>query len=121
MELLGLIGVEDDLLQEFESARNLKEIRNQVNRLINCETANLQRTINAAGRQIDNIKIIQQYDKYDNLPKAVKQTAQVRMNHPEASLAELAELLNCSRSAINHRIRKLEVLAEQLKKGDATR
>lgn len=121
LELLGLIGVEDDLLQEFESARNLKEIRNQVNRLINCETANLQRTINAAGRQIDNIKIIQQYDKYDNLPKAVKQTAQVRMNHPEASLAELAELLNCSRSAINHRIRKLEVLAEQLKKGDATR
>ena len=121
LELLGLIGVEDDLLQEFESARNLKVIRNQVNRLINCETANLQRTINAAGRQIDNIKIIQQYDKYDNLPKAVKQTAQVRMNHPEASLAELAELLNSSRSAINHRIRKLEVLAEQLKKGDATR
>ena len=59
-------------MQAFESARNLKEIRNQVNRLVNCETANLQRTINAAMKQIENI-IIDKYDEYDELPKVLKQ------------------------------------------------
>lgn len=121
LELLGMIGVKDDLLQDFESARNLKEIRNQVNRLINCETANLQRTINAAVRQIDNIKFIIKYDEFANLSKAMKQTATLRMENPEASLAELAEILQCSRSAINHRMRKLELLAAQLRKGDKTK
>ena len=118
LELLGLIGVEDDLLRDFESARNLKEIRNQVNRLINCETANLQRTINAAVRQINNIKLIKRYDKFEDLPKVVKQTANLRIKNPEASLTELADILKCSRSAINHRMKKIDVLAEQLRKGD---
>lgn len=117
LEFMGLIGVSDERLQEFESARNLKEIRNQVNRLVNCETANLQRTINAAVRQIDNIKIIQQHEEYDDLPKVLKQTAKFRIENPEASLSELAEALQCSRSAINHRMRKLEILADKLKKG----
>ncbi len=120
LELLGLIGVDESLLQEFESARNLKEIRSQVNRLVNCETANLQRTIDAAMRQIDNIKVIKKYDGYDGLSKSLKETIQMRLDNPEASLTEMAELLNCGRSAINHRMRKLELLAEELRKGDIT-
>ncbi len=118
LELLGLIGVDESLLQEFESARNLKEIRSQVNRLVNCETANLQRTIDAAMHQIDNIKVIKKYDRYDDLSKSLKETIQVRLDNPEASLTEMAELLNCGRSAINHRMRKLELLATKLRKGD---
>ena len=118
LEFMGLIGVNEDLLQEFESARNLKEIRNQVNRLVNCETANLQRTINAAMKQIENINIIKEHEKYDSLPKIVKQTAKLRLDNPEASLTELAQILHCSRSAINHRMRKLETLAENLRKDD---
>ncbi len=120
LELLGLIGVDESLLQEFESARNLKEIRSQVNRLVNCETANLQRTNDAAMRQIDNIKVIKKYDGYDGLSKSLKETIQMRLDNPEASLTEMAELLNCGRSAINHRMRKLELLAEELRKGDIT-
>lgn len=116
LELLALIGVEEILLQAFESARNLKEIRNQVNRLVNCETANLQRTINAAMKQINNINLLIKYDKYDELPKVLKQTANLRLNNPEASLTELAELLNCSRSAINHRMRKIDALAVLIRK-----
>lgn len=116
LELLALIGVEENLLQVFESARNLKEIRNQVNRLVNCETANLQRTINAAMKQIDNINLLIKYNEYDELPKILKQTANLRLNNPEASLTELAELLNCSRSAINHRMRKIDALAMQIRK-----
>jgi DNA-binding protein WhiA len=106
-------------LQAFESARNLKEIRNQVNRLVNCETANLQRTINAAMKQIENINLLIKYDEYDELPKVLKQTANLRLNNPEASLTELAELLNCSRSAINHRMRKIDALAMQIRKDNS--
>lgn len=119
LELLALIGVEESLLQAFESARNLKEIRNQVNRLVNCETANLQRTINAAMKQIENINLLIKYDEYDELPKVLKQTANLRLNNPEASLTELAELLNCSRSAINHRMRKIDALAMQIRKDNS--
>ena len=119
LELLALIGVEESLLQAFESARNLKEIRNQVNRLVNCETANLQRTINAAMKQIENINLLIKYDEYDELPKVLKQTANLRLNNPEASLIELAELLNCSRSAINHRMRKIDALAMQIRKDNS--
>lgn len=118
LELLGLIGVDESLLQVFESARNLKEIRNQVNRLVNCETANLQRTINAASKQIENINFLIDNNEYEDLPKVIKQTAKLRLNNPEASLTELAEILNCSRSAINHRMRKIDVLVTQLRKGD---
>ena len=119
LELLALIGVEESLLQAFESARNLKEIRNQVNRLVNCETANLQRAINAAMKQIENINLLIKYDEYDELPKVLKQTANLRLNNPEASLTELAELLNCSRSAINHRMRKIDALAMQIRKDNS--
>ena len=119
LELLALIGVEESLLQAFESARNLKEIRNQVNRLVNCETANLQRTINAAMKQIENINLLIKYDEYDELPKVLKQTANLRLKNPEASLTELAELLNCSRSAINHRMRKIDALAMQIRKDNS--
>lgn len=118
LELLGLIGVDDSLLQAFESARNLKEIRNQVNRLVNCETANLQRTINAALKQVENIKLLIKSNVFEDLPKALKTTARLRLNNPEASLSELAELAGCSRSAINHRMRKIETLVTDLKKGD---
>ena len=118
LELLGLIGVDDSLLQAFESARNLKEIRNQVNRLVNCETANLQRTINAALKQVENINTLMKSNLFDELPKALKQTAKLRLNNPEASLSELAELAGCSRSAINHRMRKIDSLVIDLKKGD---
>ena len=117
LELLAMIGVNEDLQQEFESARNLKEIRSQVNRLVNCETANLQRTVNAAMRQSESIKRIMQHeDEYNRLSKRLQETAKARVENPEASLTELAEMLGCGRSAINHRIRKLEILAAKLGK-----
>lgn len=120
LELLGMLGVGEDLLQEFESARNLKEIRSQVNRLVNCETANLQRTINAAVRQVDSIKTIRECGEFDNLPKLLKLTAEARYDNPEASLTELAAMMGCGRSALNHRMRKLELFAQRLRKGDIT-
>lgn len=108
IELLGLIGLDEEYLEQFESARNLKEIRNQVNRLVNCETANLQRTVDAASRQIYILKKIKKQPAWKELKPALRKTAELRIKYPEASLAELGERLGCSKSAIHHRLAKLE-------------
>jgi len=111
VELLGMMEAES-AVESFEVARNVKEVRNQVNRLVNCETANLQKTANAAGRQLACIELLRDTGRLHNLPKNLQETAQARLEHPGASLAELAELLGVGRSGVNHRLRKLTELAE---------
>lgn len=115
---LRVIGAHHALL-DFENVRVVKDMRNQVNRLVNCETANLQKTVNAAVRQVENIKLIAECKEIHKLPKALRETAEVRLSHPEASLQELVELMGgkISKSGINHRLRKLEQLAFSLKNG----
>ena len=95
-------------------ARNVKEVREQVNRLVNCETANLQKTVDAAGRQLEAIRRLQAAEVIPRLPKKLRQTAEQRLAHPDASLAELADMLGVSKSGMNHRMRKLRELAEEL-------
>lgn len=114
---LRMIGA-DKLMEQFESARNIKEVRNQVNRIVNCETANLQKTVEASLRQVQNMKIVLDDTGPSALPNALRETALARIKHPEASLRELAQLLNISRSGISHRLRKLETMALQLKECD---
>lgn len=117
-DFLGIIGA-DDALTEFESARNLKEVRNQVNRLVNCETANLQKTVNAACRQVERIKIIQRKTGLGNLPESLREAAKLRLAHPEATLQELVAFMGgaLSKSGLNHRLRKLEKIASELTEG----
>ncbi|MBQ9615428.1 MAG: DNA-binding protein WhiA, partial [Selenomonadaceae bacterium] len=97
----------------FEVARNLKEVRNQVNRLVNCETANLQKAVDAAGRQMKDIRSLQRAGQWESLPELLRETAEARMEHPDASLTELAEILCVSKSGLNHRFRKLRRMAQQ--------
>jgi hypothetical protein len=118
MDFLAIIGAENALV-EFEVARNLKEVRNQVNRLVNCETANLQKTANASVRQMEHIKLIKAKLGFDSLPEPLQEVAVVRLSHPDASLKELAEVLHISKSGINHRLRKLENIAVELTEGEA--
>ncbi|WP_019552514.1 DNA-binding protein WhiA [Propionispira raffinosivorans] len=118
MDFLAIIGAENALV-EFEVARNLKEVRNQVNRLVNCETANLQKTANASVRQMEHIKLIKAKLGFDSLPEPLQEIAVVRLSHPDASLKELAEVLHISKSGINHRLRKLEKIAVELTEGEA--
>lgn len=115
---LRIIGAHHALL-EFENVRVVKDMRNQVNRLVNCETANLQKTVNAAVRQVENIKLIAECMGLEKLPRSLKKTAEMRLNYPEANLQELVELMGgeVSKSGINHRLRKLEQLAFSLKNG----
>jgi len=113
---LNIIEAHTALLN-FESTRIQKGMRNKVNRLVNCETANLNKTINAAFRQKENIELIDQNLGIDNLPSALKQVAELRLEHPDISLKELGEMTDppLGKSGINHRMRKLEKIAENIR------
>lgn len=119
MDFLGLVGAEE-ALTAFEVARNLKEVRNQVNRLVNCETANLQKTVNAAVRQAESIHLIAEKIGLASLPASLQAAAKLRIANPDATLQELAELLGIGKSGINHRLRKLEKIAFELTEGEQT-
>ena len=114
--LLNIIQAHNALL-ELENIRIYKEMRNNVNRLVNCETANLSKTVNAALRQIENIKYIQKNIGFHKLPQNLKEVAELRLNHQDASLKELGQMLDppVGKSGINHRLRKLDQMAEDLK------
>lgn len=111
MDFLAMVQA-DEAVEAFEVARNVKEVREQVNRLVNCETANLQKTVDAAGRQLAYIKRLQ--EAAVKLPAKLRATAELRLKHPDASLTELADMLGVSKSGMNHRMRKLRELAEEL-------
>ena len=114
MDFLSIIGATKSL-DDFEGGRNLKEVRNQVNRLVNCETANLQKTVDAAIYQNECIKYLRDEGKLEGLTKALRKTAQCRQDNPDATLAEMAEMLLVTKSCVNHRLRKLVALAEELR------
>ena len=90
----------------------MKEVKNQVNRLVNCETANVQKSVDAAGRQIAAIRALEAADAVAELSAGLREMAAVRLEHPTATLAELAGLLGIGKSGVNHRLRKLVALAD---------
>lgn len=114
-DFLALIGAYEAVMA-LENTRIQKNVRNQVNRLVNCETANLNKSINAAQRQIQHINLIASRMGLDRLPDSLRQAAEARLNHPEESLKDLGQLLDppVGKSGMNHRMRRLEELAEQL-------
>lgn len=116
IELLNIMGAHSALLN-FENIRIYKDMRNQVNRLVNCETANLSKTVDAAMRQIENINLIASVIGMDNIPKTLRDVAEARLEYPDVSLKELGELMDpkVSKSGINHRMRKLERISEEIR------
>ena len=114
IDFLAMLEAEQ-AVEAFEVARNVKEVREQVNRLVNCETANLQKAVDAAGRQLAEIKILAAAGLEKLSPK-LRAAAEARLENPEASLAELAEMLGITKSGMSHRMRKLGELARILDK-----
>lgn len=116
--LLGILGAHTSLL-ELENIRIMKEMRNNVNRLVNCETANLSKTVNAAVRQVESIKLIQKEIGLQRLPQNLREIAELRLSYPDESLKELGEMLDppVGKSGINHRLRKIEKIAEEIRSG----
>lgn len=118
IELLSIIGAHQALFK-FEDVRIMRDMRNSVNRIVNCETANLNKTIGAAVRQIDNIKLLQKEIGLENLPDKLREVAEIRLAHPDINLKEVGDLLkgSVSKSGVNHRLRKIDELAEKIRNG----
>lgn len=119
-EFLSIIGAHNALLR-FEDVRIVRDMRNSVNRLVNCETANLNKTIGAALRQVENIRFIQETVGLDYLPDRLREIAELRMAHQDVTLKELGEMVSggqISKSGINHRLRKIDEIANKLRAGD---
>ena len=104
-------------LMNLENLRILKEVRNSVNRRVNCEAANISKTVEASGRQIEDILLIKEKYGMENLPKNLREMAQVRLDYPEMPLKELGEQLDppVGKSGVNHRLRKLSEIAGKLR------
>ncbi|KAB8132163.1 DNA-binding protein WhiA [Gracilibacillus oryzae] len=121
-ELLNYIGAHQALFK-FEDVRIVRDMRNSVNRLVNCETANLNKTIGAAFRQVENIRYISNTVGLEALPDKLREIAELRMEHQDVSLKELGEMVSgskISKSGINHRLKKIDQFAEQLRKDNIT-
>ncbi len=116
VELLNVMEAHVALMN-LENLRILKEVRNTVNRRVNCEAANISKTVEAAGKQIEDILLIKEKLGFNNLPANLKQIAEVRLENPEMPLKELGEELDppVGKSGVNHRLRKLSEIAKTLR------
>ena len=118
-DFLQLIGATNSML-EFENIRIVRDMRNSVNRLVNCENANMDKVANAANKQVANIQFIDQHVGLNNIAEKLREIAMTRLAHPEVSLKELGELVPggpISKSGVNHRLRKLNAYADKIKSG----
>ena len=119
--VLMLLGASSSVLH-LENVRIKKDVSNQVNRQMNCDTFNINRTMNAAEAQIQDIQYLDEQIGLDKLPGSLREIAEVRVSNPEISLSGLGELLNppISKSGVNGRLRKLSELARKLRAGEDT-
>ena len=99
----------------LENLRILKGMRNSINRRVNCEAANITKTVNAASRQIEDILFLKDHYGFEKLPDNLRQMAEVRLEYPEATLKELGAYLDppVGKSGVNHRLRSLSEIAEK--------
>ena len=116
-DMLNIMGAHVSLM-DFENQRIVKEVRNSINRKVNCETANITKTVNAAAAQVKDIMLIQEVTGLGDLPKNLREIAELRLEYQEATLQELGNMLTppVGKSGVNHRLRKLSEIAESMRK-----
>ena len=104
-------------LMSFEDARIRKDIANSINRQVNCETANIKKTITASSSQVEDILYLQERVGLENLPEGLRDLARLRLENRDTSLKELGEMLDppVGKSGVNHRLRKIKQLADTLR------
>ncbi len=115
-KFLNIVGAHSSLM-EFENARVYKKIKNRVNRIVNCDTANLTKLVDAAQKQLEDIELIAELKGLEELTPSLREIAELRRKNPCASLRELGELLDpvLSKSGVNHRLRRIASLADELR------
>ncbi|MER1988093.1 DNA-binding protein WhiA [Solibacillus sp. FSL H8-0523] len=119
-DFLNLAGATSAMLK-FEDVRIVRDMRNSVNRIVNCETANLNKTIGAALRQVENIRFIDNAIGLDQLPEKLREIARLRVEYRDVTLKELGEMVSTgvvSKSGVNHRLRKIDEIADALRRGE---
>ncbi|MFL1997622.1 DNA-binding protein WhiA [Lysinibacillus irui] len=119
-DFLNIVGAHQAMMK-FEDVRILRDMRNSVNRIVNCETANLNKTIGAALRQVENIRFIENSIGLDQLPEKLREIARLRVEYQDVTLKELGEMVSSgtvSKSGVNHRLRKIDEIAEALRRGE---
>jgi len=106
---LALIGANSAVLK-FEEARVIREMKNNVNRIVNCETANMNKTIKASVKQLEDIKKLRKKNRFNNLPDELKEIALLREENPNATLEELGNMLSTpiGKSSVSHRFKRIE-------------
>lgn len=116
VDLLNICGAPVSLMN-LENLRILKEMRNSVNRRVNCETANIAKTVNAAARQVEDIEYLRVHYGFQNLSQSLRQMAEIRLENPDMPLKELGECFHppIGKSGVNHRLRKLSELADKVR------
>lgn len=116
VELLNIMGAHISLMN-LENIRILKDMRNSINRRVNCETANINKTVSAATKQIDDIIFLREHEGFEKLTPNLREMAEVRLEYPDASLKELGEYLDppVGKSGVNHRLRKLSEIADKMR------
>lgn len=115
VDTLNVLGAHKSLMN-LENLRAEKDFRNLINRKVNCETANIAKTVGAAGKQIEDIRKIEENMGLDKLPESLRQIAKIRLEHTESSLSELGALMDppIGKSGVNHRLRKLSEIASTI-------
>lgn len=113
-DFFALGGAGNAVLQ-LQNTRVYKDFRNNINRAFNCEIANLEKTVSASSRQVESIQLLMRAAAFEKLPQHLRQVAEVRVNNPSATLAELGAMMDppLGKSGVNHRLRKLEALAQE--------
>lgn len=113
--LLAVMGASKAVLK-FEEIRVIKDTRNNVNRLVNCETANLNKTISTAVKQIEDIKKLKENKKFETLPDNLKELANLRLENPDLTYEELGRMLSIpiGKSGVSHRLEKISKMANEI-------
>ena len=116
VDLLNVMGAHVSLMN-LENLRIVKEMRNSINRRVNCETANISKTVTAASKQIEDILLIRDKYGFENLPNNLRQMAEIRLEYPDAPLKELGAYLEpaVGKSGVNHRLRRLSEIADGMR------
>lgn len=114
--LLSVMGAHVSLM-EMENSRIYKDMRNKVNRRVNCDAANIAKSVRASGKQMEAIRLLQESGALGKLEKGLREAAKIRMAHPDATIEELASYMNppLTKSGMNHRLQKLQVQANNLR------
>lgn len=117
VDLLNVMGAHMSLMN-MENVRIIKDVRNKYNRQVNCEVANLNKTVSAAVKQVEDIEYISKTKGLKILPEGLRQLAELRLEYDQASLKELGDMMNppLGKSGVNHRLRKICEIASELRR-----